>query len=903
MPLSISQHRATTYLATGLGLTLCYALLRGSDWQGGATLHTVMEAMATLLAFVVGALALVRYYSKKDSIFLFIGVGFLGTGFLDGYHAVVTSAYFRPYMPSDLPALIPWSWVASRQFLSILMSVSWFAWWQEDRLGKAGKFKERSVYIFSGLFTIVSFLFFAFFPLPPAYYPDSIFHRPEEFAPALFFLIALIGYLKKGRWRDDVFEHWLVLSLIVGFVSQAVFMSFSGALFDLEFDAAHTLKKVSYLCVLTGLLLSMYTIFRREEGLVRELDFQKLSLDEHAIVSITDVEGNISYVNDKFCDISGYSRDELIGKNHSMFKSEEHAPEFYADLWRTITDGKTWHGEIKNATKDGRAYWVKISIVPFLNQQGTPFQYVAIRTDITAQRNSERELYDKANELKTMLSSTSQGYWRIDNNARTIEMNPRMADILGVSPSEAVGTLVNDYLTQEQMAFHRDKLQNRTVGKSETYELMLMSKTGNEVPCIFSATPLYDATGQKNGSFALVSDITERVSAEEAVHKAMEEAEKANFAKSEFLSSMSHELRTPMNAILGFGQMLKFNPKEPLTEKQTDFVEQIMKGGQHLLELINEVLDLAKIEAGRIDLSIEGICVKTTLDECLTLIQSMADKRGIEITVGEGFEKTEDIRADLTRLKQTLLNLLSNAVKYNRENGKIMIDCHRTPTSMIRITVSDTGAGIPEDMLEALFEPFNRLSAESSEIEGTGIGLTITKQLVERMHGHIGVESEVGKGSTFWVEFPMVERKLTDVAASTEKALADGSHRLPDASGTVLYVEDNPANTRLMESIIEMVSGLSLITAHNAELGIELAQSTPPDLIIMDINLPGMDGYGALEKLQSLTQTKNIPVIALSANATPKDIEKGINAGFLKYLTKPIKVDELVNAVKDVLEG
>ena len=238
--------------------------MRGTTWHGSATVHTVMEAVATLLALTVGAMALVRFYSKKNNTFLFIGAGFLGTAFLDGYHAIVTSAAFKPFMPSDLPHLIPWSWVASRLFLSVFLFLSLIAWLREQRLGESGQISEISVYLFAGAFTLLSFAFFAFAPLPLAYYPELVFHRPEEFLPALFFLAALVGYLRKGDWQHDIFEHWLVLSLIVGFVGQTVFMSFSGELFDMEFDIAHLLKKVSYVCVLIGLLASMYTMFRSE---------------------------------------------------------------------------------------------------------------------------------------------------------------------------------------------------------------------------------------------------------------------------------------------------------------------------------------------------------------------------------------------------------------------------------------------------------------------------------------------------------------------------------------------------------------------------------------------------------------------------------------------------------------
>ncbi|MDA1091157.1 MAG: hypothetical protein O3A85_12700, partial [Proteobacteria bacterium] len=263
--ISSARGRVAVYWLTGVMLTLVLESGHGNQWLGSADRHTHMEIIATLLAAVVGAMALVRFYAKKDNAFLFISAGFLGTAFLDGYHSVVTSEYFQPFMPSDLTSLIPWSWLASRQFLSVMILLSWFCWYRSQRLESESPISERTVYIFSGIFTLAIFLFFAFAPLPAAYNPDIPFNRPGEFGPALFFLFALIGYLKKGHWRDDSFEHWLIVSLIIGFIGQALFVSHSGQLFDYEFDVTHLLKIASYICVLIGLLFNMSSIFRQAE--------------------------------------------------------------------------------------------------------------------------------------------------------------------------------------------------------------------------------------------------------------------------------------------------------------------------------------------------------------------------------------------------------------------------------------------------------------------------------------------------------------------------------------------------------------------------------------------------------------------------------------------------------------
>ena len=270
--LTRAQSRVINYVLVSLSLFLGYLLLRGSAWQGSTQLHTVMETAASLLALLVGVLAMVRFYTKRNNTFLFIGTGFVGTALLDGYHAIVTSTFFASNFPSAPSSLIPWSWIASRLFLAVLLWLSWLAWRREDRLGEPGKIGGREVYLTTGLLTVASFLFFAFVPLPRAYYPEIIFHRPEEFVPAIFFLLALVGYLRKGAWQNDDFEHWLVFSLIVGFMGQVMFMSFSGRLFDMEFDAAHLLKKVGYVCVLTGLLINIYHLFKQSEAREAQLE-------------------------------------------------------------------------------------------------------------------------------------------------------------------------------------------------------------------------------------------------------------------------------------------------------------------------------------------------------------------------------------------------------------------------------------------------------------------------------------------------------------------------------------------------------------------------------------------------------------------------------------------------------
>ena len=378
-------------------------------------------------------------------------------------------------------------------------------------------------------------------------------------------------------------------------------------------------------------------------------------------------------------------------------------------------------------------------------------------------------------------------------------------------------------------------------------------------------------------------------------------AENANQAKSAFLSNMSHELRTPLNAILGFTQLLASEALPITPEKKRDFTAHISKAGKHLLVLINEVLDLAKVESGMLTLSLEPVMLAEVMLECREMIEPLAHKRNIRILFphNDGLH----VLADRTRLKQVLLNLLSNAIKYNRENGAVTIACTSPAAGRLRITMQDTGAGLGAGQLEQLFQPFNRLGQETGAEEGTGIGLVVTKRLVELMGGEIGVSSTVGIGSVFWID---LKAAVTAQYTPGSKLIQLSAHARTEQPGsgqrTLLYVEDNPANLNLIQEIIAFRSDLRLLTAVDARLGIELARAHRPQVILMDINLPGMSGNEALVVLHNDPQTAHIPVIALTANAMPRDVAKSIAFGFFRYLTKPINIDEFFEALDSALD-
>jgi PAS domain S-box-containing protein len=989
-------------------------------------------------------------------------------------------------------------------------------------------------------------------------------------------------------------------------------------------------------------------------GLVDELERFRFAVDQHAIISMTDARGRITYANQQFCDISGYALDELLGRNHRIIKSGEHDDAFYREMWQIISSGRVWRGELKNRRADGGGYWVKGTIVPLLDVHGSPRQYCSIRTDITEHRfrrelmearaaiaaregddladilesivhHAERllpgsacviHLLDERKEnlrqgaapslpdelrqaisvlslatdngccveavcrgevveaedtdgqpcgagyreicrtasmracwshpirspegavlgaftafyrdarapdklermvlaelsvvcgglldrvrqrealrkreaaISTILRTTEEGFMRFDARGRITELNPAFARILGRDPADVLDHLPVEYLQADDLPTGESLLASVFAGLSVREDIELLRRDGSRVPCSINAAPLMDDNGQPDGGFALVSDISARKGLENMlrkqakvlslVHQGMESyvgtrdikttsdfllegllrltgseygflgevlrdengapyikahgltdiswdaesrrirdtyraggmefrnlnslfgavmitgemvlsddpkndprsgglppghpplnrflgmpvfygdemvglyglanraepydlellallapfntsyaaviaahrgqsrqermledlrtekerAERASRAKSEFLASMSHELRTPLNAILGFSQLLDADPR--VHEDNRDMAREIGVAGQHLLELISDLLDLARIEAGRMGIVQDAVSLSALLDDCKAMAGQLARERAISVEFDESSCADLVVFADRMRLKQVLLNLISNGVKYNRPGGRVHVGCAVDPaTRRLRLRVRDTGKGMPPEDLSRLFAPFERLGAERGVIQGAGIGLVISRHLARMMGGEIGVSSEIGVGSTFWIELPVPDVCMTNCPSSAKAPLEFtlGEPKDSARAGTVLYVEDNPVNLKLMEIALSRRKEIRLITAISAEDGLEMVERERPDLILLDINLPGMDGYEALRALRERPFLSRIPVVAVTANAMKGDRERGLAAGFVDYVTKPFKVDELYALLDRWLPG
>ena len=418
----------------------------------------------------------------------------------------------------------------------------------------------------------------------------------------------------------------------------------------------------------------------------------------------------------------------------------------------------------------------------------------------------------------------------------------------------------------------------------------LATRSNDEIGVLGKAfNAMLDRLLRLNGE--LEQRVTERTA---DLKRARDEAERANRAKSDFLSATSHDLRTPMNAILGFSQLLESDTAERLSDRHRGQVREIRRAGSHLLELINDVLDLARVEAGMQSVRMEPVPVAVLLDDCLSLMQPAAREKGIRLSESVRSPCQCFVSADRTRLKQVLVNLLSNAIKYNREHGSVDIGCTAIDEHTIQISVSDTGPGLGPQQLKRLFQPFDRLGADAGSIEGAGIGLALSKRLVELMNGSIGVESSPGRGCRFWVRLERAQA-VESLAEPTAPAMLDAANvRTVGATHTVLYIEDNPVNVLLMEAVVEREPAWRLIHAPLPELGLELAAAQPPDLILLDIQLPGFDGYEVLRRLRAMESTRAIPVVAITASAMHGEVEKGLAAGFGDYLTKPLDVARLL---------
>ncbi|TAN64665.1 MAG: PAS domain S-box protein [Methylobacter sp.] len=675
----------------------------------------------------------------------------------------------------------------------------------------------------------------------------------------------------------------------------------------------------------TGILRDITARKEAENALLKAGALQNAIFNSANFSSIaTDATGVIQIFNVGAECMLGYAATEVMNKITPADISDPQeliarAKTLSVELETTITPGfealvfKASRGiediyELSYIRKDGSRFPAVVSVTALRDAQNIIIGYLLIGTDNTARKQAEEQLRWTEESFRLMVESVSDyAIVMLDPEGRVMSWNSGVQRIKGYCAEEIIGQHFSRFYLRKDIENGKPQqdLDIATAKGRFEDEGWRVRNNGSAFWANVVFTAIRDQDGNLRGFAKLTQDLTERKRLDLALKDKNTElenakfvAEKANLAKSDFLSRMSHELRTPLNAILGYAQLLEAGVP-PLTTTQDARLKPIIKAGWYLLDLINEILDLAVIESGNLSLSLESISLIEVMRECQAMVESQAENRGIQMNFIQ-FDSTWFITADRTRLKQVLINLLSNAIKYNRKQGMVNIKCTASPEH-IRISVKDSGAGLSPDKLAQLFQPFNRLGQENGAEEGTGIGLMVTKQLVELMGGAIGVASVVGVGSEFLIEL------RRDVAPQ----LAVGANRLTEsaprarknaARRTLLCVEDNPANLMLIEQIIKGYPHINMLSAGDGRVGVLLARTHLPDVILMDINLPGINGIQAMKILREDPATKHIPVIALSANAMHLDIERGLEEGFFRYLTKPIKINEFINTLDDALK-
>ncbi len=602
--------------------------------------------------------------------------------------------------------------------------------------------------------------------------------------------------------------------------------------------------------------------------------------------------------SERIAPLFGYGQGELE-TTYDNFIAAVH-PEDRQKVINAVNDcvynGKKYEIEHRVVWPDGTVRWLleKGAVQKDANNQ--PLQMIGVVQDIHDRKIAEEKIVASEKKLSEAQSIAKVGNLTIYYNQDKITYSNETLKILGFTRDNAPNTTEG----LDRIA-HKDDLSSllqeiekgKHCGRLDTCHRVVTAQGIKHIHHLGFFEK--DNTGNVVRYKGTVQDVTKDVETNQALVLAKEEAERANHAKSDFLSNMSHELRTPLNAIIGFSEVMALD--DNLDDEQSDNLKEIRHAGRHLLELINEVLDLAKIESGRAEFKIEPVDTEALIEECLTLLKPLASGR--QVSLENHIKQASWVNADRNRLKQVFLNLLSNAVKYNREKGEVIVTAEPY-LNRVRVTVSDTGYGISESNQEHLFEPFNRLNAEETEIEGTGIGLTLSKTLMESMHGSIGVASQEQVGSKFWIDIERAVPVPEQVSANTATPQIQGS-MTSTALHTVLCIEDNLANLKLVERVLKTKPNIKLESAMDPTEGIKLAIAKQPCLILLDINLPVMTGYEVLTALKESKQTRDIPVVALTANAMPGDFEKAVKAGFDAYLTKPFNFDHFIETLDKYL--
>jgi PAS domain S-box-containing protein len=648
---------------------------------------------------------------------------------------------------------------------------------------------------------------------------------------------------------------------------------------------------------MSGTNFDVTELKRLEEEVTRAEEEKQRILDSvPAEIAYIDRSERVVFANRMYLDQRNLTSRETAGRSLREVVGEER----YAGIWSRAAlalAGYPVEFELREKSPRGVMRELSVRYVPDTAKDGLVRGFFYLAIDVTDRKRVEHALAESEERFRGLTRLSSDWYWEQDAQYRFTYVSEGLREHFGLDPARLLGQSWHDEADVRPVQGSWEGFRAQLEARKPFRDVLLQHEApdGRLRYARISGEPVIGEDGSPLGYRGVGRNVTAQVRAELELKAAKLTAENANRAKSDFLSNMSHELRTPLGAILGFGQLLEEDVAALPTALHRQWVGSIVRAGWHLLGLVNEVLDLARIEAGRIELSLDGVSLDDLVDECRGEIAALAAKREIKVTTE--LDGTPYARADRMRLRQVLLNLLSNAVKYNRDGGEVRVSV-RPAGNVVRIAVSDTGQGIAKERMAELFQPFKRLGAERSKVEGFGLGLSITRRLIEMMGGRIEVESEPGRGSTFWFELPLERAEESAAAAAPSAETGDG---LKSLAATVLCVEDDPANQRLIQAVFSRWKGMRLILAQDGKQGLDLALNGRPDLILLDIDLPGINGYDILRVLREREHTKHIPVIGVSARAMPADMDRAVGASFHTYLTKPYQLRELHAAIESAL--
>jgi PAS domain S-box-containing protein len=942
--------RATVYWILLVVLALGgFALRGGAPLPRTADLHLVTETFAVALAVVLGVLALVRYFTGRRRTFLFIGTGFVAAGVLDAAHLAIATGGLAATAPASVLETAAWSWLHARVFLALFLLVSLLTLRDGSRASDRGTSAVGVVGLATAL-TALTAVFFAVVQLRqvPAIHPAWAYPRPAELLPGAIFGLACLGYLRRGRWRYDAFEHWLVVSLLIAAAGHLFFMGLSPAPGDALDTGAHILKSISYVALLVGVVVSVYTTARREQRALEIIRAANDRLEDEVevraeaqsalqrsearlrsfldsardLVFSVDGEGRILYANPAVAEGLGYADGDLVGSTLFDVVSSSLHRTLRTRLESVLAGDRVETLELEFVTTEGARIAASGSFSRYAREGESPVAQGIFR-DVSAQRDADAERAATLANLEALIESTGDSIWSIDREQRLVTINSGFALALEARTGREprVGDRPEEVFPEDDVEWYRELYERALTG--ERFSDLRIDIVGGETRMyeIF-CQPIPAAAGY-DGAVMFGRDVTRRIRAEEALRMAKDEAEAANRAKSQFLANMSHELRTPLNSVIGFANVLLKNRRGNLADQDLGFLDRILVNGRHLLALINEVLDLAKIEAGKMELTLEPVDLGRLARETAEQLEGQAREKRVRLDYDIPDEPVT-IETDLARLRQVLINLVGNAIKFSEEGRvtlRLELDASGAP---IALAVQDTGIGIAGDRLDAIFEAFEQAEGSTSrQFGGTGLGLTLSRSLCLLLGFDLEVESTLGEGSTFSIVMPRARRldgpapdsaEFGDAASRQEggerskpgdsgreeveaAAVAVGGAALarrPERRDLRVLVVDDDEQSRLVLSHLLHDFGCSVALAESAAAGLASAHEHRPDLITLDLVMPDMDGWAMLDALKKSPELRDIPVVVVSG---VDGGDYGRLLGAVDVIHKPVEREDLLRVL------